>query len=122
MSNKEQKVKEKEEDELTMLQAEICKVLAHPKRLQIVYALRGGEKYVGELAAELRLPYANLSQHLRALHAAGIVEARHEGKYSYYRLTTPQIAEACEVVRQALRERLERLGWMAYANHLKEGS
>ncbi|MCS6936081.1 MAG: metalloregulator ArsR/SmtB family transcription factor [Candidatus Bipolaricaulota bacterium] len=117
MSNK----KEKEEDELTMLQAKICKVLSHPKRLQIVYALREGERYVGELAQHLELPYANLSQHLRALHAAGIVEVRHAGKYSYYRLTTPQIAEACEVVRQALRQSLERLGWMAYANHLKEG-
>jgi hypothetical protein len=30
------------EDELTALQARICKVLAHPKRLQIVYALRAG--------------------------------------------------------------------------------
>jgi DNA-binding transcriptional ArsR family regulator len=55
------------EDELTALQARICKVLAHPKRLQIVYALRAGERSVGELAKELQLPYANLSQHLRIL-------------------------------------------------------
>ncbi len=110
---------DKNEDELTMLQAEICKVLSHPKRLQIIYALRAGERYVGELTQQLGLPYANLSQHLRVLHAAGIVEARHEGKYSYYRLSTPQIAEACDLVRRALRERLQWLGRMAHANHSK---
>jgi DNA-binding transcriptional ArsR family regulator len=77
------------EDELTALQARICKVLAHPKRLQIVYALRAGERSVGELAKELQLPYANLSQHLRILLEIGLVEVRHHGRYSYYRLADP---------------------------------
>lgn len=109
--------KKKDEDELTMLQARICRVLAHPKRLQIIYALRAGEKCVGELVEELGLSYANVSQHLRALHEAGLLDLHHEGRWSYYRLTNPQIAAACELVRASLRERLERLGYAAQANH-----
>jgi ArsR family transcriptional regulator len=110
------------EDELTALQARICKALSHPKRLQIVYVLRAGERSVGELAKELQLSYANLSQHLRILLEIGLVEVRHHGRYSYYRLSTPQIAEACDLVRQALRERLTRFGKLAHANNknLKE--
>ncbi len=108
------------EEELTALQARICKVLAHPKRLQIIYALRKGERSVGELAQALELSYANLSQHLRVLLEAGLVEVRHHGRYSYYSLSTPQIAEACDLVRRALRERLTQLGELAYANNKKE--
>ena len=108
------------DDELTALQARICKVLAHPKRLQIIYALRTGERSVGELAQELKLSYANLSQHLRILSEAGLAEARHHGRFSYYRLSTPQIAEACDLVRRALRERLTQLGQLAHANNKKQ--
>lgn len=107
------------EDEVTALQARICKVLAHPKRLQIIYALRAGERSVGELARELKLSYANLSQHLRILSEARLVEVRHHGRYSYYCLSTPQIAEACDLVRRALRERLMQLGELAHANSTK---
>ncbi|MCX8103617.1 MAG: metalloregulator ArsR/SmtB family transcription factor [Candidatus Bipolaricaulota bacterium] len=107
------------DDELTALQARICKVLSHPKRLQIIYVLRAGERSVGELAEELQLSYANLSQHLRVLLEAGLVEARHQGRFSYYRLSTPQVAEACDLVRQALRERLTQLGELAHANSKK---
>ncbi len=104
------------EDELTALQARICKALSHPKRLQIVYVLRAGERSVGELAEELQLSYTNLSQHLRVLLEIGLVEVRHHGRYSYYRLSTPQIAEACDLVRQALRERWIHFGKLAHAN------
>lgn len=108
------------EDELTALQAHMCKVLAHPKRLGIIYALRTGERSVGELAQELELSYANLSQHLRVLLEAGLVEVRHHGRYKYYYLSIPQIAEACDIVRRVLRERLTQLGKLAQANNKRE--
>ncbi len=104
------------EDDLTVLQARLCKVLAHPKHLQIIYALRRGERSVGELAKELQLSYANLSRHLHILLEIGLVEVRHHGRYSYYRLSTPQIAEACDLVRRVLRDRLTQLGELAHAN------
>ncbi len=108
------------EDELTVLQAHMCKVLAHPKRLRIIYALRTGERSVGELVQELKLPYANLSQHLRVLLEARLVEVRHHGRYKYYYLSIPQIAEACDLVRRVLRERLTQLGKLAQANNKRE--
>jgi ArsR family transcriptional regulator len=110
------------EEEITELQARICQALSHPKRLQIVYSLREGEQCVGDLVKALDLPYANLSQHLRVLHEAGLLDVRQEGKFSYYRLATPQIAQACELVRAALRERLEKMAQLAHFNGIKKRS
>ena len=43
------------------LQAEVCKTLASPKRLEIISALKDGEKTVGELVDILGVPKANVS-------------------------------------------------------------
>lgn len=101
------------ETQLTVLQAQLCKTLSHVKRLQIIRALENGERCVGDLVEELELPYANLSQHLRSLRQVGLIEVRHEGKRSYYRLATPRIARACAALRGVLRYRLEKLGQLA---------
>ena len=46
------------------MHAEICKTLANPKRLEIIDALRDGEKNVSELASTAKINQANISQHL----------------------------------------------------------
>ena len=95
--------------EALRLQAEICKAIAHPKRLGIVYALRVGEKGAGELAAELGLSLPALSQHLRVLRERGLVVARQEGRKVFYRLADERLLEACETMRALLKGWLTRL-------------
>ncbi len=46
------------------LHAEVCKTLANPKRLESIYALKDGELSAGEIVERLKLPKANVSQHL----------------------------------------------------------
>ena len=41
------------EDQLYDLHAQICRSLAHPRRLKIIDALREGEKCVNDLVEEL---------------------------------------------------------------------
>jgi DNA-binding transcriptional ArsR family regulator len=72
------------------LQSELLKVLAHPVRLQILDALRGGEQCVCHLEAALGLRQAYVSQQLTALRKAKLVAERKEGLRVYYRVLDPQ--------------------------------
>lgn len=49
---------------------------------------------VCHLESVLCLPQSNTSRHLSVLKAAGLVEARREGSWVYYRLA-PQLDELC---------------------------
>jgi ArsR family transcriptional regulator, virulence genes transcriptional regulator len=96
------------EDELYRIQAEFCKGLSHPKRLQIIGVLKDGEKSVNDLSEATGIPQANLSQHLAVLRQLGILAKRREGLNIYYTLTDERIVQACEIVKAAIRQRLHR--------------
>ena len=89
------------------MQAEICKSLANPIRIEILNLLKGGEKTVTDLANTIGVNQANLSQHLTILRSKKIVEARREGNSVYYSLYNPRIIEACNILRQILQEQIE---------------
>jgi ArsR family transcriptional regulator, arsenate/arsenite/antimonite-responsive transcriptional repressor len=60
--------------------------LADPVRLRLMRLLLRGEACVCELVDALQLPQYAVSRHLRLLRAAGLVEARREGRWMHYRL------------------------------------
>ncbi len=97
------------------LHAEICQALANAKRLEILSTLRHGERSVGELAAALRIRPANASQHLMVLRAKGIVTSRRDGQTVFYRLASPKVIQACDLMREVLLEHLRRRGRLATA-------
>jgi ArsR family transcriptional regulator len=84
--------------------AEVCQTLASPIRLEILHRLRDGEKRVSELAELTELNQANVSQHLSVLRAKGIVVTRRDGTNIYYRIASPKIIHACDLIREALIE------------------
>lgn len=89
------------------LHAEVCKIFSHPKRLQIIDALRDKELTVSEVVAQLGIPKANVSQHLAVLRQKRVVMTRREGLNIYYRIANPKIIQACDLMRQVLVEQLE---------------
>lgn len=90
------------------LQAQLCKTLSNPKRLEILDVLKAsGEITVNALAEALEIPKANTSQHLAVLRQAGVVNSRRDGINVYYSLRSERISEACALTRQILLERLE---------------
>ncbi len=93
---------------LFALHADICKTLAHPKRLQILHALRSGERNVTELRAFLKISKANLSQRLAILRARNVVVPRRQGASVYYSVSSPKIIRACDLMREVLDEHLRR--------------
>lgn len=93
---------------LFSLQAEVCKIMASPKRLEIIEALCSGEKTVNQLVEALGYPKANISQHLALFREKALVYTRRDGVSIHYRLANPKIARACGLMREVLLEQFQR--------------
>jgi len=93
--------------EIFEMQAEICKTLANPKRLEIINALKDGELSVGDLVESLGITKANVSQHLAVLRQNRVVNTRRAGVNIFYRINNPKIIEACSLMKSVLLEQLE---------------
>jgi ArsR family transcriptional regulator len=96
-------------DEITILQAEVLKTLASPRRLEILHRLAAGPCEVGRLASDLGIGQPNVSQHLAVLRTAGLVDAERDGREVRYRLSDPDVMVACSVMRGVLERRIRRL-------------
>ena len=108
-------------DEITILQAEVLKTLASPRRLEILHVLALGPIEVGRLAEAIGASQPNVSQHLAVLRGTGIVEAEREGREVRYRLADPDVMIACNLMRAVLQRRLTRLGDMAASSVANSG-
>ena len=65
----------------------VTKALGDPTRFRILQAIAGaGETCCGELAQRFPITQATVSQHLKVLAEAGLIEARREGQFNYYRM------------------------------------
>jgi len=95
------------------LHASICRTLAHPKRLEILNLLRLGELSVSEIAEQMGISLANVSQHLAMLRDKRVVLTRREGVNVYYQISNPKIVQACDLMREVLSEELARSGELA---------
>lgn len=71
---------------------QLLKALADPIRLQVVETLAGGERCVCDLTADLDLAQSKLSFHLKVLKEAGLIAARQQGRWIYYRLQPEGLA------------------------------
>jgi ArsR family transcriptional regulator len=88
--------------------AEMCKVLSHPKRLEIIDILRDREISAGELGHKLGLPPANLSQHLAMMRERRVLTSRKEGNVVYYHVTNPRMLQAYDILREILFEQIRQ--------------
>jgi ArsR family transcriptional regulator len=65
----------------------MTKALADPRRFRIVQAIAyAQERCCGGLARDVPITQATVSQHLKVLTDAGLVEPRRQGQCIYYRL------------------------------------
>jgi len=86
------------------MQAEICKTLTNPKRIEILNALKTEERTVTELVNALGASKANVSQHLAVMRHKGILTTRREGVNIFYRVANPKVIEACSLMKEVLFE------------------
>jgi ArsR family transcriptional regulator len=99
------------DEEIFELHADVCRTLSNPKRLRIIDCLRDGELPVSQILARMgRIGKANLSQHLAVMRQKGVVATRREGNLIYYRISSPKIIQACDLMREVLFEQLAGKG------------
>ena len=84
------------------MQSEICKILANPKRLQILHDLRDDERTVTELCNATGIRQANVSQHLALMRHCNMVKERRVGNTVFYRISDGRIIKACDIMRTVL--------------------
>jgi DNA-binding transcriptional ArsR family regulator len=95
--------------ELMELVAARFRALGEPARLQILQALRAGERSVSALVRDTGLAQANVSKHLQVLHGLGFIDRRREGQFTYYRLADEEVFRMCDIMCGRLEaETLER--------------
>ena len=85
----------------------ILAALGDPTRREVFERLRRGPRSVGELAEGLPVSRPAVSQHLRALTAAGLVMSRPEGARRVYAINPAALAELRAYVERMWREALK---------------
>jgi DNA-binding transcriptional ArsR family regulator len=73
--------------------AKFFRALGDPTRLRLLEFLLREEKTVSECVEHVGLAQSRASTHLACLADCGFVQLRREGRYAYYRVTDPRVAE-----------------------------
>jgi DNA-binding transcriptional ArsR family regulator len=94
--------------ETLQLVADFFKVLSESSRLQIVCALKLGQKNVTEIIEATGLGQANVSKHLKILAQAGIVKRQQQGVCVYYQIANAFVFELCELVCDSLSVQIQQ--------------
>lgn len=76
----------------------ICKALGDSNRLKIVQMLADGEKCGCMLLEAFEITQPTLSHHMKILCECGLVNARKDGKWSYYSLNCETITAFKEFI------------------------
>ncbi|MCE4946979.1 metalloregulator ArsR/SmtB family transcription factor [Streptomyces albulus] len=77
---------------MTSVDTDLIRVLADPLRLKIVNLLAHETLCTTHLVEETGAKQTNLSNHLRVLREAGVVETEPCGRFTYYKLRADVIA------------------------------
>ena len=104
MKVKERDIKSPYPKEVYQKNAELYKVMANAKRLEILNTIKDKEVTVNELSKVLGTRKSNTSQHLAYLRLVGLVLTRRQGKNIFYRIADPRIVEPCKIFKE-LREK-----------------
>jgi DNA-binding transcriptional ArsR family regulator len=94
-------------------ESDVFHAIAHPARRAILVALREGECAASSLAEPFNMTFGAVSQHLRVLQEAQLVEGRRVGKQRLYRLRPAPLREVVNWVDEFAAyfgERLDALG------------
>lgn len=83
--------------------ARFAKALGHPARIAIVgFLLKSETLTCNQIVEALPLAQASVSQHLKIMKEAGLLENRARGNQVYYSLKKNRIRDFCKEFRQTL--------------------
>lgn len=79
--------------------AKFFRALGDPARLRLLELLLAGERSVSECIRHIGLAQSRVSSHLACLADCGYVQLRREGRFSYYRVADPRVADLVHLAR-----------------------
>lgn len=79
--------------------AKFFRALADPVRLRLLEFLLDKEHTVTECVERVGLSQGRISVHLACLSDCGYVQARRQGRFAYYRVIDPRVAELVTLAR-----------------------
>lgn len=82
------------------INADVFKSFCDVKRLAIIDLLQKGEQCACVLQSQLGLTQSGLSYHMKILLQSGIVEARQEGKWTYYKISKDRCEKAINLLKK----------------------
>lgn len=88
-------------------------VVATPVRREILRLVWETERPAGEIAGAFDVTFGAVSQHLRILREAGLVEVRREGRHRFYRARKEAMGPIRDVLEAMWVDRLRRLKGLA---------
>jgi len=83
-----------------MNEVNVFKALADTTRLKILECVKDGEKCICEIIPFTGKSQPNVSQHLKVLRSAGLIEERKEGTYLFIKATTKQIFNVIQLAQK----------------------
>ena len=89
------------------------KVIAEPRRQEILRLCWTAERSAGDLAAAFDVTFGAVSQHLKVLRDAGLVTVRHAGTRRFYRADRAALGPLATYLESQWNGQLDRLAALA---------
>lgn len=94
--------------------------IAAPIRREILRLIWDAERPAGEVAEAFDVTFGAVSQHLKVLREAGLVEVRREGRHRFYRARRDAMGPIRDVLEAMWVDRLKRLRGLAEEREERE--
>ena len=91
------------------------KVVAEPRRQEILSLVWDAERRAGEIAAAVDVSFSAVSQHLKVLRDEGLVTVRRDGRERFYRADKQALGPLAKYLEIMWRNRLHTLKALAEA-------
>jgi len=85
---------------LPMNEVEVFKALADPTRLKIIECVENGEKCICEIIPYTGKSQPNVSQHLKVMKHAGIIDERKDGTKIMIKVSNREIFNIIDLVKR----------------------
>ena len=88
---------------------DLLTLVAEPSRREILSFLWSGERSAGDVAERMPVTFGAVSQHLRVLREAGVLEVRKDGRRRLYRVRREALGPLASVLEEMWTGNLRRL-------------
>ena len=99
---------------------DVVKVIAEPRRREILRLCWRAERSAGDLADAFEITFGAVSQHLRVLREANLVTVRRDGTRRFYRANSDGLGPLAAYLEEMWAGQLDRLAGLAEAAEMGE--